>query len=257
MAFYAFGLMESRHARAAADAAAAETGAALAVVAHEDVAALVQPVAEGPVRILRETLTAHTDVLQSAFRHGTVLPLRFGTIARDEQDLVERLLAPRAASLLVRLRELEGLAEMQVRASYLEEPLLLEILRADPELARTAERVRALPAEASHFDRIRMGEAIAAAVSERREQDANRILAMLSPLAEAVSLGEPRHERAVIDAAFLLTRVRVDEFDALVEDLSKLEGHSISFRLIGPMPAYSFLDGDGALEATGEERAWA
>ncbi len=241
MALYVYGLMRIEDGARAADAL---TEAAIALVEHADVCALVTNVGDGDLRLRRESALAHTDTLQKAFQYGPVLPVRFGTVLPDNETLVAQLLAPRATALRGRLDALEGMAEMQVKATYLEEPLLRSILAEDTRLAQAAARIRQLPAGATHFERINLGEAINTRVQAHRWADSQRMLQQLQPLAVAASLREPRHERAVLNASFLVADDRMEAFDAEVERLSQQDSGRIQFRLIGPMPAHSFAEGE-------------
>jgi len=241
MALYLYGLMRSHEASQAADVAR-DGLPSLHTVDQDGLAALTSPMEDGAMALRRENALAHSDTLQAAFEHGPVLPVSFGTVLTDEQTLKRDFLAPRAEMLLRRLDALDGRAEMQVQATYPEESLLRSILASSPRLAEAAERIRKLPDAASHFDRIALGEAISGEVQVRREADSRRIIVGLRELALAVNLREPTHERGVLNAAFLVDTGRLEEFDAEVERLSDQHADEMRFKLIGPMPAYSFAD---------------
>jgi hypothetical protein len=241
MALYVYGFMR-REDGASATRGAPSGGPAVSAVVHGELCALVSEVPDDNLALRRESALAHTDTLQRAFGHGPVLPLRFGTVLTDASSLEREVLAPRQEELLTRLGELEAVAEMQVKATYMEEPLLRSILASSPALAEKAARIRQLPADATHFDRLALGEAITLAVQSRQQADAQRIVAALSDLALAVSVGELAHERGVVNASFLVADDRLDEFDAAVEKLSQEHADRMQFKLLGPMPAYSFAD---------------
>ncbi|MFL5821906.1 MAG: GvpL/GvpF family gas vesicle protein [Solirubrobacteraceae bacterium] len=258
MPLYVYGLMRAQDGARAVEALNGQPASrVLESVEHEGLCALVSSVAPGDLKLRRESALAHTDTLQAAFDHGPVLPVRFGTVLPDAAALERELLAPRATALLARLEALEHLTEMQVKVSYLEEQLLGSILAADPPLARRASRIRNLPPEATHFDRINLGEAIHQAVQVRREEDSRRLIDELSPLAVAVSVREPPHERAVLNASFLVARERLEAFDSEVERLSQEAAGTMSFRLIGPMPAHSFVEGQWEARAAHGSSQWA
>jgi hypothetical protein len=42
--------------------------------------------------------------------------------------------------------------------------------------------------------------------------------------------------------AFLLQRDRLEEFDSTVEEIARPNVELMRFRLLGPMPAYNFID---------------
>lgn len=251
MALYLYGMMrrpDGEKAAAALAPGAAPGGPPRALevraVAHADVCALVTPISTDSLKLRRDSALAHADTLQALFRHGPVLPVRFGTVLPDEAALERDFLAPRAGELLARLEALDGMAEMQVKATYLEEPLLRTILAGSPALAEAAVRIRQLPPAATHFDRISLGEAIHAAVQSRRQQDAEQLIDDLRPLAVTLSVREPRHEREVLNASFLVADDRLEAFDAEVERLSQETAAQMQFKLIGPMPAHSFAAGE-------------
>jgi len=240
MALYVYGLMRMEDgARVVAELA--EGSAEL--VEHGSVCALVSRVPESDLTLRRESALTHTDTLQAAFAYGPVLPVRFGTVLPDAATLKRDFLAMQAPTLLARLEALEEMGEMQLKATYLEEPLLRSILGASPRLAEAARRIRELPAVATHFDRINLGEAIHKAVEARRQEDSRRLIDELRDLAVAVSIHEPRHERGVLNAAFLVANDRVEAFDHEAERLCAEYAEAMDFKLIGPMPAHSFAAG--------------
>jgi hypothetical protein len=238
MALYIYGIMR------ASDAPQAAGDADLDVLEHGGLGALVRPVGEDERRLRRNTVLAHANVLQAAFQHGPVLPMRLGTAMPDADTVVRELLGVRGAALASRLDALNDRAEMQVKAVYAEAPLLRSILDVDPALKRAVARTRELPAAATHFEQIRIGEAIAKAVEARQAADGEALLSALRPLAAAVSVAAPHHERAVLNAAFLVDSDALTRFDAAVEQLSEERSPEIEFKLIGPLPAYSFADRD-------------
>ena len=100
------------------------------------------------------------------------------------------------------------------------------------------------PAEATHFEQIRIGEAIAGAVEARRVADADAMLGALRPLAVAVAVSAPNHERGALNATFLVDSDELSRFDAAVEQLSEDHASDMEFKLIGPLPPYSFAEGE-------------
>ncbi|HEY2200426.1 MAG TPA: GvpL/GvpF family gas vesicle protein, partial [Solirubrobacteraceae bacterium] len=201
---------------------------------------------------------SHADVLQAAFEHGPILPMRLGTAMADEAAVATDLLDTQADVFAARLDAVDGRAEMQVKAIYSEEPLMRSVLAQDPSLRRAVERSRSLPAAATHFEQIRIGEAIAVAVEGRQATDGQALMAALTPLAVTVRLAPPHHERAVMNAAFLIDLEAAEGFDRAVEQVSRERSPDIEFKLIGPMPAYSFADGAWKARETGKVRAaWA
>jgi hypothetical protein len=241
MALYLYGLMRTDDVGPEADFA--QDSAPVEVIVHEDLAALVGVVEGEPVRLRREAVTSHSYVLQRALGRGPVLPTRFGTVVPDAETLKREVLAARRGELKARLDELAGKAEFRLKVSYREEPMLRSILAHDPRLRRSAEAVRGLPAEASHFQRVGLGERITLAVQARRDADAQQLLSTLEPLAVGVEVGALQRPEMTLNASFLVSDEMRDQFDKTVEQLASERTDLMEFKLIGPLPAHSFVDG--------------
>ena len=244
MALYIYGLMRADDVRGGLELEQGGDVPPVEIRVSDDLAAIVGQAEGEPVRLQRQALLAHNEVLQQAFKRGPVLPLRFGTLAQDEQELERDLIAPRRAQWSSRLDALAGKGEFQLKVTYREQPLMRSILREDPALRRSADVVRGMPAAASHFQRISLGERINATVEARRAADAQALLAELEPLAVAVERGTPQQPMMALNASFLVESELFGRFDKAVEQLAGQRAELMEFKLIGPMPAHSFADRD-------------
>lgn len=241
MPLYVYGLM--RASDLGPDAHLAHDNPPVDVVVHEDLAALISAVEVEPVRLRREAVTSHSDVLQRALERGPVVPLRFGTIVPDADTLKRDLLAARQEEMRARLEQLAGKAEFRLKVTYREDQMLRSILAQDPALRRSAEAVRGLPAQASHFHRVGLGERITFAVQARRDADARDMLSELAPLVVAVEVGALQQPEMTLNASFLVSDEMCERFDQTVERLASERAQLMEFKLIGPLPAHSFVAG--------------
>ncbi len=217
-------------------------GAPLRLVASEDAAALVSEIASRDVRLGRDELLLHSKVLERVHARGPVLPMRFGVVMSDDEEVRSRLLEEHGPELRVQLAEFTGKVEIRIRATYEEESLLREVLREHPQIASLREAVRGRPEDATYYDRIRLGELVAAAIQRRREHDAQAIVDALAAAALAVEVGQPVHERVVVQASFLVDGARSAEFDAILDEVAGQYGGRIRFKYVGPLPPHSFVE---------------
>lgn len=238
MAQYVYGIVE---ATARPPRGRGIAGAPVRLVTGEDVAALVSEVPAGHVRLGREEVLVHARVLERAHRRGSVLPMRLGVVMSGPDEIRGRLLDEHGEDLREQLAELEGTVELRIRAVYDEESLMRDVVREHSEIASLRQALRGADDAATYYARIRLGELVAAAIERRREYDAHTIVEALAPAALAVEVGEPRHERVVVQASFLVERERVAEFDRLLDDVAGGYGGGIRFKYIGPLPPHSFV----------------
>jgi hypothetical protein len=237
---YVYGVMRAGDAPAKSPPGVGGSG--VGVLEHEGLAALTSPLESTNVRARRRDLLAHSEVLTAALEHGTVVPAQFGMAFDSADAVVGELLALRAAELEQLLRDLDGKVELSVKAFYLDQAILGEIVRDNRRIARLREVTRSGPEAATYGARIELGELVAAELGARGQRDANAILERLRPLASAVQTAqEPIDEHEVLRASFLVERTRVPEFDEAMNDVARREDGRIRFKYVGPLPPHSFV----------------
>jgi hypothetical protein len=216
-------------------------GQSLELVRQDDVAALVSAAPDEDLTMGREAMTAHARVLEEAHSRGTVLPMRFGMVMSGEDEVQTNLLDLHHDALVAQLVELQGKAELRLRATYEEEPLLREVVEGDRDVARLRESLRDAPADATYYGRIQLGELVAQAVERKRARDAALIIDALAPLALALDVTPPPHERVVLAASFLVESGRIPEFDLAVGQIGEAQAGRMRFKYTGPLPPHSFV----------------
>jgi Gas vesicle synthesis protein GvpL/GvpF len=217
-------------------------GSPLRLVIGEDAAALVSEIDSRHVRLGRDEVLVHSRVLERALARGPVLPMRFGVVMDDAEEIRDRLLDEHGPELRAQLAEMEGKVEIRIRAAYDEESLLRDVLREHPEIDSLRTSVAGRSQDASYYDRIRLGELVAAAVERHRELDAHAIVEALGEHALAVEVGKPNHERVTVQASFLVERSRLGAFNAVVDQVAEGYGGQIRFKYTGPLPPHSFVE---------------
>jgi hypothetical protein len=200
----------------------------LDVVEHGDLAAVTMPVDRRHLRAKRRDLLRHSEVVQRVFERAPVLPLQFGAVL---DDVVGELLEPRHDELAVLLKEIDGLAEVTVRATFREDDVLRTLLREQPHLARLRD---AAPA-------VQLGEAVAHALAARRDAEADEIVRALRRHVRATSVDQLRTDLDVFRGAFLVERKRFKRVDAEVEKLARAHAATTSYKLTGPLPPHHFV----------------
>jgi hypothetical protein len=144
------------------------------------------------------------------------------------------------------LRSFDGRVEMAVSALYREDVVLGEVIAENREIERLRQAIQGKPADATYFERVRLGELVANAVDAKRAADAAQIVEALRPYATAFQQSDLLHERMVVNTAWLVERAGLDDFDAAVERVSSERAERMQFKLTGPLPPFSFVSaGEG------------
>lgn len=210
------------------------TGDGLGCVASDYIA---EDLGSLPKEELVRRLLAHQRVVEHVMQQYTVLPVKFGTLLDDPQEVLD-LLSQGRSEFIDLLASMADKVEMEVAATWDTNRVLQELGNED-EVMRTREAI-ASKGQPSVEDRVRLGQVVKGCMDKRREGYQKRMVAFLRPLALDVAPNALLSDDMVMNVAFLLECARQREFEAAVERLDKVFENEINFRVIGPLPAYSF-----------------
>ncbi|NJM08211.1 GvpL/GvpF family gas vesicle protein [Candidatus Gracilibacteria bacterium] len=238
---YLYGIIRCAETRSFATPGIGGRGDGVFTLHHGELAAVVSqsPIVEYDGN--RRNMMAHTRVLEEVMAERSVLPMRFGIIAPDSATITEQLLARHGADLQRQLSELEGRVELGLKAFWDEQRMMREAVEHSSAIRELRDRLQGRSAAETHFERIRLGEMIESVLHRRRDEDATIILNALQPLAYRSHISPTIGERMVVNAAFLLDRTRETAFDAAVNALDERFAGRLSFKYVGPLPAYNFV----------------
>ncbi|MEL5960307.1 GvpL/GvpF family gas vesicle protein [Streptomyces sp. CLV115] len=210
--------------------------AALRTVRTGKLSAVVSDAPE-ELRPKRRDLGAHQAVQERLMADGTVLPLQFGFTATDD-DAVRAVLEDRADEFDERLRALDGCVEYHLKATQDENALLRQILRESDEARELNEAIRS--GDSSPELPLALGELVSQEVQARQDHLAAGVLDALRGFAR-----EERPSQAAgngfLNVSFLVARDDEQDFLSEEQGLAKELGEDFDLRLLGPLPAYSFV----------------
>ena len=204
----------------------------IGLVRAGDRAAIVSPVDASSVQATRRNLLAHADVVEELHAGAVVLPARFGIVLPDRNAAKELLGSDELARLLELHRDT---AELTLKGSY-DESVFGELAVG---LSALREEYRRAP---TLENGLALGEAVAATLADRRERDAARVLGELEPLALDVRASEPESEHGALSLALLVRRGAVETVSARLDLIAAELSPPLRFKLVGPLPPYSFVD---------------
>jgi hypothetical protein len=117
-----------------------------------------------------------------------------------------------------------------------------EVVSENPEIRRLRESLRGKPEDATYYERIRLGELVSQAVERKRDADSSNLLDALRPFSADVQVSPPAHERVALNAAFLVERKRLPDFDQVLEGFAQGQGGRLQFKYTGPLAPASFVE---------------
>jgi Gas vesicle synthesis protein GvpL/GvpF len=221
---------------------AASQHGALRIVQYEDLAAIVSDSRELRPRISRENLAAHQRVIEEAMTRSDVLPVSFGTLASSDDEVQEKLLKRELDELHSSFERIRGCVELGLKVFWNREQVFAEIVQENADIRALRDSLAPLPPDTRTYDRIQLGQLTEAALNRKREQESERMLSSLEPLAVEAQLNSILTETMILNAAFLVEKDRVPAFDSAVQALNEGQADRLIFRYVGPLPPYNFVN---------------
>lgn len=184
-------------------------------------------------------LAAHQQLTETIMqRYPTVLPVKFGTLLEGEEE-VESVLHSGYGGLRGALQAMEGKVELEVVATWDMGQVFAEIGEEDDVAALRAE-IASKPAQQTFPQRLKLGQMVKASLDRRKEGHCDTMLAFLAGHAADVQVNIAPSDSVVMNVAFLIEADRQDDFCRKVHELDARFDSRLSFKVVGPLPPYSF-----------------
>lgn len=215
-------------------------------ISHNGIAAIISQ--SGPLSDygtmskpkLVQMLSIHQQVTEKVMQQlpqSLMLPVKFGTLLSREE--VSTLLAQFHADFNEAFQRLNGTVEVElvvtcqperIFAEIAQEPTIVQLRQAAA--GRTEAEVRQL--------QIIVGQLVKQAYDARKAAYKKLILEQLSGVASDVEINPVQHDQVVANIAFLLPIDKQAEFDRQVEEIDAQLDGQLNFKIVGPLPPYSF-----------------
>ena len=180
----------------------------------------------------------------------TVLPVRFCTIAQDE-DKVKKILEKEHDKFAELLKNIEGKKELGLKAIFSaeggpasggKENIYNYILENYEDIKKLKKALLSEPPAKTYYLRVEVGRKVEAALQEQKDIYKEGILNTLSPLSQDTKVNTAYGELMIVSAAFLVENRKEAEFDQNVQALADKYGDKIKFKYVGTLPPFNFVN---------------
>ena len=214
-------------------------GDELYAICFDDIAAVVSDAPIKKYSVARENLIPHEQAVEVVMKSYTVLPVRFATIAENENK-VRKILEKEHHRFIDLLRKMEGKKELGLKAVFKEDAIYKEILSNYDEIRVGKERIA--KGQTKEFSLVAIGRQVEAALEQEKKKYEEYILSSLTPLAVEFKLNNTYGERMIVNAAFLVEETQEAPFDQKVNEMVSKHGDKINFKYVGTVPPFNFVN---------------
>lgn len=214
---------------------------AVETISHGSLAAVVTRLDADDEIGTPDNLLAHSTVLDAIAEHITILPMTFGTIVPSEDELRESVLELNEHEYRNALKRLSHTFQYTVRARYIRDAVLADLIEDDPQVADLREVIAGTTEDETREERIQLGELVVGAFDRIRPEHAQVIIESVRPTIEDFQEHENGQVEDVIELAVLVDRDQVSEFEDALEAAAEELHTRINFQLLGPQAPYDFV----------------
>jgi hypothetical protein len=186
-------------------------------------------------------MLAHERAIEEAMNEHTVLPVRFATIAENEEK-IKKILGNQYHKFKDLLNRMKDKKELGLKATFKEDVIYKDILEKYKEIRILKEKVAVLSSKKTYFKMAEIGEMVEAALEKEKKIYKDDILDTLSPLAVEVKTNNTYGELMIINAAFFIEKHKEADFDQSVNELDAKYGSKLKLKYLGKVPPFNFLN---------------
>jgi hypothetical protein len=184
-------------------------------------------------------LVTHQFVIEKVMENFTVIPVKFGTMVETGDEAV-KFLEKGYFILRNALRKMDGKIELDVVARWKLPKILNVIYAEDRRVQKKQQEITLKGDKVALENKVALGKLIEQALNIRKVSSSHLILQTLKEGAEEICLHDLTGDEMVFNAAFLIKTSDKKNFYKAVDKLDQRFEDALNFRVVGPLPSYSF-----------------
>jgi len=218
-------------------------------ISFQDIAAVTSPSSITKYSISRENTMAHQRVLEELMKDFTVLPVRFGTVAKNKngvsspERIKEEILKARYEELKELFAKMDDKIELGLKAIWCDmKAIFNEVVEENRDIKLLKEKISSKTPLQTYGERVALGEKVKIALERKKADEEKNILAPLKESYVDMRSNKIFGDNMITNCAFLTEKSKVEQFDRAVDKLSEDYTGRIKFKYIGPVPPCNFVE---------------
>ena len=191
-----------------------------------------------PKELLLQNLAIYQAVIERLMKNRHIIPVKYGTIV-NEKDL-KNILVTAHDPIKQHLKEMEGKIELNVAAVWSDFESILKEIGEEDAVRKLKEAAASKPDDKVFEVKLTVGKLVKASLDKRKKECASLIEDTLKKDTENHISHGIMDDSMIANGAFLINKDRQEAFEKRVDDLDRHYQDKINFRIVGPLPPYSF-----------------
>lgn len=183
-------------------------------------------------------LLHHQQVIEGIMAQFPIIPMKLGTYLADEAA-VNQLLTQVQAHHRSWFELADGFVEMNFIAAWQKMDGVLAEVSESPEVLNYKNELNA-KGSISFKERLKLGQIVQQQVLKHGQALNQTLSHRLLPFHQGIQNHALAKDEIVLNSAFLVPKSQLEAFNNEIEDIDEVWGEQMNFRLVGPLPLYSF-----------------
>ncbi len=188
---------------------------------------------------LLRSLAVYQAAIETVMKRFKIIPMKFGTTLNGEAAL-RQIMVQNHGRIDQSLSEMEGKIELDVVAFWKDFEAVLKELGQEREVRRIKEAAQTHTGVSLKERQIKVGRMVKESLDRKKEEIGNQMVSSLKIKAGRHFPHSLMDDSMIMNAAFLLDEQNTETFEAEVKKLDAYFEDTINFRIVGPLPPYSF-----------------
>jgi len=184
-------------------------------------------------------LVRHQQVIERIIPEHTIIPMRLGTYTCDETE-VRDILNKGYRVIKEIFAKISDKIEIDIACTWSDFNSVLKEVGEEREIKEFKERLLSNPKGILVDDQMKVGVMVKKVLDKKREECAFEIQNALKSVSQDSKIHELMDDKMVMNCAFLIEKVKHEDFDRKLEELNAKFAEKLNFRCVGPLPPYSF-----------------
>jgi len=190
-----------------------------------------------PEDLTPEDARLHENVILKAMDRGTVIPVSFGLLVKDD-DEVRALLRQGYHALKETVERLRNMIQADVSISW-DSRILAQVFKGEGRVRAVYEELNKDPNSLTL--KIELGRMVKEALSKKETELAPKVLSRLKRLSRGYMENRVEGHETILNSSFLLDGERKESFIAEVSEIERDYEGMLTPKCIIPLPVYSFV----------------